>query len=235
MNAPRLWIGATPDAVAREAAGRIVACIRQRLTGAPFAALALAGGRTPQRLYALLREADLDWERVHVGFTDERAVPPDHQDSNYGMVRAALLEHVPLPNENVHRLRGEATDLDAEAVRMGTELEALLGRPPRFEGVVLGMGADGHTASLFPGDGAVSERQRSVVAVRRSGAEYDRLTLTPPVLRAARQSWVIITGADKAAMVRRLLVDRDESLPIVRACDADRGACLLDRAAASAL
>jgi 6-phosphogluconolactonase len=207
--------------LAREIAGAIGA------RGA--CALCLAGGRTPEPVYRRLALAtEVDWTRVSVYFNDERAVPPDHPESNYRMVRAALLSRVPIPAPSVHRMEAERADRDAAA----REYERAL--PAALDVLVLGVGPDGHTASLFPGSGALDERRRLVLPVDGPKPPAERLTITPPVIEAARSVAVIAAGADKAAMVARAL----EGPPAAKAVPAQlarRGAWFLDRAAAARL
>ena len=137
-------------------------------------AVALAGGSTPRALYALLADAGapyretLPWARTHVFFGDERAVPPDHPESNYGMVRDALLARVPVPPGNVHRIRGEE-EPEVAARGYEDELRSFFGRAIRFDLVLLGLGVDGHTASLFPGSPALEEASRLVAAPYEPG------------------------------------------------------------------
>lgn len=192
-------------------------------------ALCLAGGRTPEPVYqALAGVTGIDWARVTVFFCDERAVPPDHAESNYRMVQAALLSLVAIPAGNVHRMEAERADRDAAA----RDYERVL--PAALDVLVLGVGADGHTASLFPGSAALAERRRRVVPVTGAKPPAERLTITPPVIEAARRVAVLATGGDKAAMVARALegpLAPDE----VPAQLARRGAWYLDRAAAARL
>ena len=158
--------------------------------------MCLAGGRTPEPVYRELASASsIDWTRVDVFFGDERAVPPDHPDSNYLMVHRVLLSRVPVPAGQVHRMEAERSDQEAAA----REYERSL--PPQLDILVLGMGPDGHTASLFPGSAALDEHQRLVVPVIGAKPPPQRLTITPPVIEAARRVAVIATGGDKAAMV----------------------------------
>src|SRR5262249_41973592 len=161
---------------------------------------ALSGGSTPKALYALLATpayaARVDWARVQVFWSDERCVGPESQDSNFRMAREALLAHVPLPEANVHRMRGEVEPLRAAAA-YEQELRAAFSTPEgapqalperRFDLALLGLGDDGHTASLFPGTAAIDETARWVVAHHVAKLGVWRLTLTPPVLDAA---WVV--------------------------------------------
>ncbi|MBW7906253.1 MAG: 6-phosphogluconolactonase [Phycisphaerae bacterium] len=168
--------------------------------------LTLAGGSTPRRAYELLAgpacARRIDWRRVHVFWGDERCVPPDDPRSNYGMANAALLSRVPIPAANVHRIRGELPAAEA-AAEYDRVLRAIWGAaPPAFELVLLGLGDDGHTASLFPHDPALRESQCWAAAVRRPGDPVARVTLTPPALNGARAVAFIVSGASKAAMLR---------------------------------
>lgn len=159
--------------------------------------VALAGGSTPRALYERLAEARFDWASVDVFFGDERCVPPDDAASNYGMAHRALLSKV---NARVHRARGETCD----AGEYEKELRKVFGeRVPRFELILLGLGEDGHTASLFPDDPALEVEDRLVVAVDRP--DYRRLTFTLPLLSAARNVLFLVSGVSKRAALRELL------------------------------
>jgi 6-phosphogluconolactonase len=206
-------------------AGEIAAAIGAR----GGCGVALAGGRTPEPVYReLAAAAAIVWARVNLFFSDERAVPPDHADSNYRMVRAALLSRVAIPAANVHRMEAEREDRDAAAREYERELPAAL------DLLVLGIGPDGHTASLFPGSAALDERERLVVPVVGTKPPADRMTITPPVIEAARRVAVIATGGDKAAVVARALegplAPREVPAQLAR-----RGAWFIDRAAAAML
>ncbi len=192
--------------------------VRRRLVDAIAARgacwIALAGGRTPKAVYERLAEAGtpaIDWARVHVAFGDERLVPPDHADSNYGMARAALLARVPIPAHQVHRIEGERLDADAAAAAYSAVLAGALrpepGAWPVFDLVLLGVGADGHTASIFPGTAAVRETRRLAVAGDAPTAPERRVTLTFPVLNAARAVVILASGADKASAIARAFTD----------------------------
>ena len=159
--------------------------------------IALAGGTTPRALYERLAATDLPWSRTEVFFGDERCVPPDHPDSNYRMAREALLSKVPA---RVHRMPGETCD----AAAYERELRGVFGAGgPTFDLVILGLGSDGHTASLFSGDPAVAERKRWVMRVSRP--DHPRITLTLPVLSAARVALFLVAGAAKREALQRLL------------------------------
>ena len=170
--------------------------------------LALAGGSTPRPAYEALaadaRVTPRDWARIHLAFGDERVVPPDDPASNYHMVREALLDRVPIPAANVHRIRGEeAAPVAAKAYER--ELHDLLAPDGRFDLVLLGLGADGHTASLFPMQPAVHERSRWVLPVSGIAGRTDRVTLTPVVLNAARAVLFLVTGEAKSETLRAVL------------------------------
>src|SRR5688572_22051171 len=155
-----LTITAIESALARAAAERITTLIEQAIATRNGAIVSLAGGRTPRRLYSLLADhayewrARIDWPRVHLFWGDERHVPPDHRDSNFGMAQRALVAHVPIPAAHVHRLRGELQDATEAARQYETELRegfALAGRADqRFDVMLLGLGEDAHIASIFP-------------------------------------------------------------------------------------
>jgi 6-phosphogluconolactonase len=195
-------------------------------------AFALSGGGTPRPVYERLARdplaARITWREVDIYFGDERAVPPRDPASNYGMAAAILLERVPIPAVRVHRMEAERPDRDAAA----REYERIL--PDRLDILLLGMGSDGHTASLFPGSPAMEQRERLVVPVTGPKAPVERLTITPPVIAAARRVAVLVAGADKAATVARALQgpERPRDLPVQLA---RRGVWFLDRAAAAEL
>jgi 6-phosphogluconolactonase len=178
--------------------------------------LVLAGGTTPRGVYRRLASLDstgLDWHRVHLFWGDERCVPPDHPQSNFAMAAASLLPAVSVPAENVHRIRGEepaeraAAMYDLElAARFGAETPADLGGSPALDLVILGIGSDGHTASLFPGSSALVSKAWAVAARAPADADVrDRVTLTLPAIDASRECLLLATGAEKREVVRRAL------------------------------
>lgn len=166
-------------------------------------ALALAGGSTPMPVYRAMAKTEfapaIPWDKVDVYFGDERCVPPDHKDSNYGAARLVLMAHAPIPSANVHPMDGGRPDREAAA----RDYEGLL--PERLDVLLLGVGPDGHTASLFPDSPALFETTRRVVSVIGPRLPAERLTITPPVIAAAMNVVVMVTGADKAAVVARVL------------------------------
>jgi 6-phosphogluconolactonase len=186
--------------LAREAAEWLSREASRAIAERGTCALCLAGGRTPEPVYRELASGTaIDWSKVQVYFGDERAVPPDHPESNYHMVNQALFSRVPVRPGRIHRMEAERVDRDAAAL----DYERLL--PARLDVLFLGMGHDGHTASLFPGSTALDERQRRVLAVIGTKPPPGRLTITPPVIDAARSVAVLATGDDKAATVVRAL------------------------------
>lgn len=185
--------------VAREAAQRMATVLQAALDARGRASVALSGGTSPERAYAELARRPVDWSRVHVYFVDERAVDPSSERSNYRMVHRTLLEPAGVPAAHVHRMRGEADDLDAAA----REYEAALAEAGTLDLITLGVGDDGHTASLFPGDHAVDERALAVVAVAGTPSREARLTLTRLPLEAASEALVIALGEKKREPLRR--------------------------------
>lgn len=177
--------------------------------------VALSGGSTPKGLYERLATPSLrrqvDWPRVHIYFGDERGVPPDHADSNYRMAKEALLQHVAIPPTQIHRLMAESDDLEATADGYSQLLAAQL--PPgaagvgRFDLVMLGMGPDGHVASLFPHTPVLSERRRLVAAVHVTQLDTWRLTITLPVINNARYTMLLVSGKNKASIMSEIMSD----------------------------
>ena len=172
--------------------------------------IALSGGSTPRPVFARLVAADcaerIDWRQVHVFFSDERCVPPDDAASNYRMAREALLDHVPLPSANIHRMRGEE-DPALAALAYEQDLQSLFRTSvvPAFDLICLGMGDDGHTASLFPGTAALRERERWVVAQYVAVTQAWRVTFTATLINAARHVAFLVEGAGKSETLRRVL------------------------------
>jgi 6-phosphogluconolactonase len=201
--------------------------------------VALSGGSTPKTVYPMILEPHrcdaVDWSRVEFFWGDERAVPPDHPDSNFGVAYGMFISQLPgVRQDRIHRMPAEAPDLAAAALSYESELRLAFGargsEPPAFDLIWLGMGPDGHTASLYPGSAALDEHERWVVANWAPGPEAWRMTLTFPVLNAAREAILVVTGADKADAVRRIRAG-DTELPAGRVTG-DGVEWILDRAAA---
>ena len=180
---------------------------RSRIDESGRFAVALAGGSTPKMTYEILSREyggpeDLDWSKVHAFFGDERSVPPDHEDSNYRMAQEALLSHVPVGS--VHRMRGEMEPREAAAL-YEEELEEFFGGPPVLDLVLLGIGEDGHTASLFPDTPALDARDRWAVENPVEKLNTTRLTLTVPAVDAARKVAFLVAGESKAEALEQIL------------------------------
>jgi 6-phosphogluconolactonase len=236
---------AGPDDLAAAAADLFVGVACAAVEAGGRFAVALAGGSTPRVAYDRLAREPLrsrvPWQAVQVFWGDERHVPPDHPDSNYGMARKAVLAHVPLPAEAVHRVPAEDPDATAAAEAYEREVRRVLRASrdavPRFDLILLGMGADGHTASLFPGGAAVRER-RLVVAERVEKVGGWRITFTLPLLNAAALVVFIVSGTEKAAALRAVLEPGQDADPPPAACvRPERGTLvwLVDEAAARLL
>jgi len=208
-------------------------------------AAALSGGKTPVAIYTLLAKApfssQIPWARSHLFWGDEHCVPPDHGNSNYRMTREFLLDHVPIPPTNIHRMPGEMDPAEAAARYEGQLRDFFASRgdsPPAFDFILLGLGEDGHTASLFPGTRSIRESARWVVGHYVDAQKGWRITLTPPVINAARMVVFIVSGAGKAAVVKEILEGplRPDTLPaqVVRPAGGDL-VWMLDREAAALL
>jgi 6-phosphogluconolactonase len=209
------------EALAREGADWLARALVDAVAGGRRASLALSGGSTPGPVYRELAKRDVPWHRVDFYFVDERFVPPDHPESNYLLAEEALFKPLGVPADHVFRMQGERQDRD-EAAR---DYEKRL--PPVLDVVVLGMGEDGHTASLFPGGSALEEKTRRVLAVVGPKPPPWRMTLTLPVLQSARKVLGLVAGAGKRDMVRRVLAGED--LPAARVPQAQ---WMMDKAAA---
>ena len=230
------------------AAKHIVRLASEAAAKSEMFTIALSGGSTPRPLYTLLATQTfakrIDWTRVHVFWGDERCVPPEDPRSNYQMVRETLLDAVPLPPGNIHRIHGEE-EPQLAAVAYEQELRSFFGSrasdgppPAGFDLVLLGMGDNGHTASLFPGSAAVTERVRWVMAQYVEVHSMWRITFTPVLINLAKNVTFIVSGVDKAQRLRDVLEGpiQPEVLPaqIVRPARG-RLLWLIDKAAAGCL
>ena len=235
-TARTVHVSPDPERLAEDAADWL--CRRVAETEGRFS-IALSGGSTPKRLYQLLAEPKrvtrFAWDRVHWFWGDERFVPPDHADSNERMVRDALLSHVPVPAENIHPVPtvgltpAEAATAYARTLKAYYGAEDLSAEKPLFDVVLLGLGDDGHTASLFPGAAALAETTAWTAAVIGAKPE-PRITLTYPALAASRDVVFLVAGTAKTAMVKAIFAGED--YPAGRVTTQGRMTWMLDKAAA---
>ena len=208
---------------------------RVALRGRQFS-IAIPGGSVATICFPRLSELALDWSAIEFFWVDERAVPPEGPDSNYAAARALWLAPAGVPVERIHRMRGEVADLDRAALDYADELARIAGTPPCLDYVLLGVGPDGHVASLFPGAPALLD-ERPVLAIEDAPKPPPRrLSLSLPVLTSARRVVIVALGKEKAGAIREALEDVASPQPVARvARAAGRVAFLLDRAAASRL
>jgi 6-phosphogluconolactonase len=230
-----------PDAAAvcLATADRFVEVARESIAERGIFRVSLSGGSTPKTVYPLLLEPQrrdaIDWARVEFFWGDERSVPPDHPESNFGVAYQMLIAQLPnVRPERIHRMPAEAPDIDAAALSYESELRLAFGArgddPPAFDFMWLGMGPDGHTASLFPGSKALDETERWVLGNWAPALETWRMTLTFPVLLASRHVVIAATGANKADALRSIRAGGSD-LPAARV-DGDQVEWLVDAAAA---
>jgi len=234
---------AYPDArsAAEACAHHILARLEDALSGRSFATLALSGGETPRPLLESLAKARFPWHQVHLFWVDERAVPPTHPASHYKMAAECLIQPARIPARNVHRIQGELMP-DVAARRYVEDIREFFGLPaselPRFDVIHRGVGADGRTASLFPGDPLLEDREGIAAAVYIESLAQWRITLLPGVLLAAGHTVFLVTGAEKAEIVRAVFYDPydPKRLPAQMVSHHGRGVCwFLDEAAAQLL
>ncbi len=241
-----MQIAVYPDTntLSQEAAQFIVRLPNESIVTRGRFSIALSGGSTPKVLYGLLGSElyrdQIDWSKVDVFWSDERCVPPDSADSNYAMAREVLLSRVPLSPQQVHRMPAELSDHHAAAQAYEREIQQSFGTSniPHFDLIQLGMGPEGHTASLFPHQPSLHEEQRLVVFVIVPKPPPPRLTFTPPILNAARHVLFLVTGAEKADAVKAVIEGeyQPDEYPaqIVRPSEGDV-VWMLDEAAAGKL
>jgi 6-phosphogluconolactonase len=210
---PEVRIVEDAAALARAAATEFARLATESVRTKQLFTVVLSGGSTPKSLYALLATepwcSQLPWNKIHFFWGDERQLPPDDANSNYRMAYEAMLAKAPVPAKNIHRIRGEETDPALAAQEYERELQNFFhltsGQLPRFDLVLLGLGADGHTASLFPDTAAVHERDRLVLANWVAKLNAWRLTLTLPALNNAARVMFLVSGAEKANILRAVL------------------------------
>lgn len=202
------------QAVSQKAATVIAQDIRDAVSARGRFVMALSGGRTPWMMLRVLAEADLPWDKIHIIQVDERIAPDGDKDRNLTHLREALLSQESLPRDHIHAMPVEAPDLSQAARDYAQTLERLVGTPPVLDLIHLGLGADGHTASLVPGDPALDITDADV-AMTRPYQGHNRMTLTFPVINRARRILWLVTGGEKANALARLN-DGDRSIPAGR-------------------
>jgi len=230
------------EALAHAAAMRLTVLARQAVDSRGRASVVLSGGSTPRRLFALLAEepyrSQIPWDQTYLFWADERCVPPEDAGSNYRLAKQLLISQVPIPPDNVHRMLGE---LEPEAAARAYERELqdfFCGPRPRFDLVLLGLGEDGHTASLFPDSPLLAEKEHLVAPTTASYQDRpaERITLTLPAINTARQVLFLVAGSAKAGIVKSVLKGPGSRFPAqgIRPTAGSLG-WLLDAAAAAQL
>jgi 6-phosphogluconolactonase len=242
---PEIIVAENPAKLADTAARAIVDAALEAVKARGRFTISLAGGSTPRATYERLAQSPLreqmPWAHTWIFFGDERGVGPEHPESNFRMANAALISKVPVPAAQVFRIRGEDGDPEAAATNYARTVSEVFGgrrgELPRFDLILLGLGVDGHTASLFPGSPALKEVFRQVAAVHASAAAVpQRFTLTFPLINAAATVMFLAAGAEKAKVVKTVLGEPGSALPAAMARPSDgRLVWLLDRDAASLL
>jgi 6-phosphogluconolactonase len=228
----KIEVLADAEAVARAAATLIAAEARAAVAARGRFVMAVSGGHTPWAMLRDLAGEEVPWAAVHVVQVDERVAPPGDPDRNLTHLRDSLLSHAPLPPEHIHAMPVEDPDLPAAAARYAQTLQTIAGSPPVLDLAHLGLGPDGHTASLVPGD-PVLDVTDADVALAGPYQGRRRMTLTYPMLNRSRRVLWLVTGAEKVAMLPRLR-DGDRTIPAGRVL-AERATVLADRAAAARL
>jgi 6-phosphogluconolactonase len=205
-------IVSNPTSLAERAVEEFIRLAEKEISTGRRFTVALAGGSTPLLMYSRLSKVLINWDRIHFFWGDERCLPPENEENNYHMAFETLLKSIPIPSENIHRIHGELP-VEQAAQNYEDDLHRLFGRAtPRFTLVLLGLGSDGHTASLFPGkrsEGDISHWVAPVIHRVPPPPLVDRITLTLPVLNAAANVLFLVSGLQKAKILRRVL---DESI-----------------------
>jgi len=238
----KIEIADSADMLTHIVAEQFVRVTAEALEARGRCTVALSGGSSPKRLHQALSgepfRSRVSWDQIDFFWGDERHVPVDHPDSNYRMAAETLLSKVPVRPEKVHRIHSEIPDAALAARDYETEIRAAFGgssSTPRFDLILLGLGSDGHTASLFPGTSALDERRRLCVENWVAALGAYRITMTLPLINAARTVSFVVSGAEKAAVVGRVLNERDPAPPLpsrlVRPSDGELW-WMLDRSAA---
>ena len=239
---PAVEILADADALAERAAELVLEASTRATSSKETFSIALSGGSTPKTLYQLLADPaqrfreQFPWSSTHFFWTDERHVGPDDPESNYRMAQEAMLSHVPIPQINIHRIYGELKNAERAATDYEAELKKTFGNSPRIDLVLLGMGADGHTASIFPGSEVLNETNSLVAAPWVDKLNSYRLTMTLPVLNNAQEVLLLVSGEEKAETLNRVLTGSEHQYPVQK-IKPNNGSLtwLIDSAAASRL
>ena len=202
----------SPWYLARAAARHFVACSLEAVAIRGLFTVALSGGSTPRSLYEVLADPDepfrelVPWSNTHFFWSDERHVPPDHPDSNYRMAHESMLSHVPVPKDNIHRIHSENPDPAAAAQAYEETIKEVTGPiVPQLDLILLGLGNDGHTASIFPGSEVLNETTRLVAAPWVEQLKTYRITMTLPLINSATSVLFLVSGSEKAEIVREVL------------------------------
>lgn len=242
QSLPDVIIMPDPATLARQAGRSLAKLVQEAIGSRGRFSVALSGGSTPGRLYRLLAaepyRTQVPWGQVHLFWGDERCVPPDDPGSNYHLAAETLISQVPIPAENVHRMHGELEPGTAAQAYDRALQDFFCGPRPRFDLVLLGLGEDGHTASLFPDSSLLTEAERLVAPAEAlyQGRPAQRVTLTLPAINSARHVWFLVSGSAKAQVVHAVLDGPAEQLPAQRIQPvAGRLTWWLDTAAASRL
>lgn len=239
-SSPLLRIYQTPEQAADACAEYILDHLAHDLKSQRRATLALSGGKTPRLLFARMAQADFDWSRVHFFWVDERCVPPDNSQSNFKLANETLLSVADIPASNVHRIHGELSP-DAAADRYVNDIKEFFvldgDMLPIFDIIHRGMGSEGHTASLFPGEPLIQNTTDIAAHVWVEKVKMDRVTLLPGVLRAAKRTVLQVADADKAPALREVLTGAEDPMtyPCQIASRDSSAAWFLDDAAAAQL
>jgi 6-phosphogluconolactonase len=224
----RIQVSENADAVAREAARFIAAEARAAVAARGRFVLAVSGGHTPAQMLRALAGEEVPWNDVHVVQVDERIAPAHHPDRNFTLLGESLLENAPLPDQQIYPMPVEAVDLEAAAGRYARILEQIAGTPPVLDLAHLGLGPDGHTASLVPNDPVLNVTDLDV-ALTGIYMNRRRMTLTYPILNRSRRILWLVAGAEKAPMLQRLL-KADPTIPAGH-IQQERALVMADRAA----
>lgn len=237
MN-PEVKIYPDKNILIQESAAYISDIVQTTLNEQNKCTLVLAGGSTPKGLYKTLASHEyqekIDWSNVHLFWGDERCVPPDHHDSNYRMAREALLDQIDIPQENVHRIPAEKEPAQAASEYEKT-IKRLFGGTshlPEFDVILLGIGEDGHTASLFPGTTAIDENERWVTEVHVPQLDTHRITMTFPVINNGKNVIFLVSGSSKSTIMKKIYERTDTTFPSARVSPVNGSLVyLLDKAA----